>query len=301
MPLRSRRKQGWRRLVVLSAWVTGTIAALTTAVTATASPPLPRVVSLNLCTDLQLLLLADPEQIVSLTWLASDARSSPLAEAAQRYPKNRGLGEEVLTLAPDVVLVGSYTTRFTVDLLRRLGVRVVEIEPVTSLDEVEQSMLVVGSAIGQRARAVRLNAAFRAAMTHSENVWRNAQGDAAPPIRAVLIGAGGFSGGTHTLAGSVLSHVGLSNIAGRGGDNDWGRFSIEDLLRLQPDLLIVTVDSDDRKDPSLALAALDHPALRTHSLAMQRLEIPATYWACGTPLVVRAAALLAAARTSRQP
>lgn len=260
-----------------------------------ADRPLPHVVSLNLCTDLQLLLLADPAQIASLTWLASDQRSSPLAAEARRYPANRGLTEEILPLAPDVVLVGSYTARFTVDLLRRLGVRVVEVAPAESLAEIEDRMLAIGSAIGQRARALRLNAAFRAELARTADVWRSAARAAGQLPSAVLIGAGGFAGGTDTLSGDVLRHVGLRNVVGSGGDQAWGRFSIEDLLRLRPDVLVIAIDPSDRPAPSLAFESLNHPAIRAGSLGMQRLQIPATYWSCSTPLVARAAALLAAA------
>lgn len=264
-----------------------TLAVSLTATDTRAADRLPRVASLNLCTDLQLLLLADPAQIASLTWLASDERSSPLAAEARRYPANRGLAEEILPLAPDVVLVGSHAARFTSDLLRRLGVRVVEVAPAESLDEIDSRMLTIGTAIGQRARALRLNAAFRAELAQTAAVWQQ--------NRTVLIGAGGFAGGTNTLSGDVLRHVGLRNVVDNGGDQAWGRFSIEDLLRLRPDVLVVAIEPSARPSPSLAVESLNHPAIRAGSVDMRRLQVPATYWSCGTPLVTRAAALLAAA------
>jgi iron complex transport system substrate-binding protein len=47
-------------------------------------------VSLNLCSDELLLLLAAPEQIASLTHLSGKPEESPLWQQAQGYPANDG-------------------------------------------------------------------------------------------------------------------------------------------------------------------------------------------------------------------
>ena len=75
-----------------------------------------RVVSTNLCTDQLAMLLAAPGQLVSVSWLAADPRSSTMAAEAARYPANHGLAEEIFLLSPDLVLAGSYTARTAVDL-----------------------------------------------------------------------------------------------------------------------------------------------------------------------------------------
>jgi len=266
----------------------------TTPTVSDATGRLPRVISLNLCTDLQLMLLADPEQILSLTWLARDPRSSPLADAAAHFASNRGLAEDVLPLAPDVVLAGTYTARFTTDLVRRLGIRVVEVQPVDSVDGVEASMLEVGEAIGQRDRALRLNAEYRSALRRTAGAWRTNDPGGQLHNRAVLLGAGGFTGGADTLAGSVLAHLGLVDAAQRFGAEGWGRVGIEELLRLRPDILIITVGADAAREPSMSIDVLRHPALRSAALGMRRIVAPTTDWSCGTPLVARAAARLAA-------
>src|SRR5690606_6552104 len=49
---------------------------------------LPTVASINLCTDQLVLHVADPEQILTLSWLSSDPEESTLADAAARYPQN---------------------------------------------------------------------------------------------------------------------------------------------------------------------------------------------------------------------
>ena len=88
---------------------------------AAAAEPLPKVASINLCADQHVLALADPEQILTVSWLAADPEESLLAAEAQRHVLNYGTAEEILKFAPDVVLAGTYTSPFTRTMLRRLG------------------------------------------------------------------------------------------------------------------------------------------------------------------------------------
>ncbi len=59
--------------------------------------------SLNLCTDELLLLLAAPEQIVSVTHLAQEPAETPLWAAARRHARNDGSLLSVAALRPDLV------------------------------------------------------------------------------------------------------------------------------------------------------------------------------------------------------
>src|SRR5690554_2663141 len=79
----------------------------------------PSVGSINVCADQLVLGLADPEQIVTLSWLASDPEESMLADAASAFPPNYGSAEELLRYDPDVVIAGAYTGTYTRALLER--------------------------------------------------------------------------------------------------------------------------------------------------------------------------------------
>ena len=83
-----------------------------------------RDVSMNLCTDQLVLLIAKRSRIASVSYLARGPLFSHLANRAQDIPINHGLAEEILPLEPDLVLVGSHTIRPTTVLLRKLGIKV---------------------------------------------------------------------------------------------------------------------------------------------------------------------------------
>ena len=126
---------------------------------------LPRVASINICTDQLLLALADPEQIVGLSPYSRDAARSWAAEAAKRYPQLSGEAEDVLILKPDIVVAGRFTKRATRELLKEKGLRVVEFDAARSLDDAKRQIRRDGRAASAirsapRPRIARLDAAI---------------------------------------------------------------------------------------------------------------------------------------------
>ena len=77
---------------------------------------LPRIVSMNVCTDQLLLPMADPAQILGLSRFARDGGQSWAAEQARRYPTLSGGAEDVLELKPDIVDASSFDKRSTREL-----------------------------------------------------------------------------------------------------------------------------------------------------------------------------------------
>jgi iron complex transport system substrate-binding protein len=251
---------------------------------------LPTVASINLCADQHVLALADPEQILTVSWLAADASESMLAATARNHAHNYGTAEELLALAPDVVIAGTYTSPFSRSLLQRVGYRVVELEPENSIADIERNVRMVASAIGQAARGEQHIAALRA------DVDAIAAGRPEHRLRTVVVRAGGFTVGAQSLAHELIVLSGMRNVAAEQGLDRWGSLSMETLLRSAPELIVLT---DYRPDePSLANAVLEHPALAKLAAARTSVAVPAALWACGLPRSLESAALLqrAAAR-----
>jgi iron complex transport system substrate-binding protein len=124
------------------------------AASAQAAPP-RRVVSLNLCTDELVLLLAAPEQLASVTHLSHKPNESVLWRAARRYPLNNGSLLSVTRHRPDLVLTMGGGGGDKVGIARRLGVPVVDLPYPQSLADIERSIATVASALG-RPQAGRL-------------------------------------------------------------------------------------------------------------------------------------------------
>jgi iron complex transport system substrate-binding protein len=245
---------------------------------------LPSVASINLCGDQLLLSLANPEQILTVSWLAADPEESMLWDLASRFPLNYGSAEELLRFDPDVVIAGTYTAGFTRALLKRLGYEVIEVAPETTLEDIEKNMRLVGGAIGRAEQAETRIAELRT--TARAIVARRSE----HPLSAVVVRPGGFTVGADSLAHEIMQLAGLRNVAAEEGLDRWGSLSMETLLRSRPDLLIVS--GYHAAHASLANVVLQHAALARLSSEIRTVTVPAPAWACGLPQSLSAAELL---------
>lgn len=238
-----------------------------------------RVVSMNLCTDQLAMMLADPSQLISVSRLARDERSSAMADMARGYPANAGQAEEVFALQPDLVLAGTYSNPATIELLRRLGVRVETFAPAQSVDGIDTAIRAMGDALGQPARAEAVAKRFHDDLDRIRRDPTNGP-------RAATYGANGYSLGNQTLAGQAMTAAGLRNAASEAGLTFGGRLPLETLIMLQPDVLVA---GSRYSGTSRSEEILTHPALRA---LIETGTIPAHVddkdWICGTPHVINA-------------
>ncbi|MCV6595831.1 MAG: ABC transporter substrate-binding protein [Mangrovicoccus sp.] len=244
-----------------------------------------RVVSMNLCTDQMAMMLAGPGQLMSVSYLARDPHASSMAQEAKAYPVNYGRAEEIYLLKPDLVIAGSFTTRATVDMLRRLGTPVAVIDPAYSLEEVRARITQMGAYLGREAAAAQLVAEFDAGLAQIPKSDR--------PLRAATYYARGYTSGTRSLAHEILQAAGLSNIASELGLSAGGTLPLEQLALADPDFLVTGRDYGGR---SRAEEVLDHPVLRHLKSTRAGTSIADRDWVCGTPFVLRAIKTLAAER-----
>jgi iron complex transport system substrate-binding protein len=222
--------------------------------------------------------VADPSQILSLSWLSAHPEESMLAAAAAAYPLNYGSAEELLRLDPDVVIAGAETSPFTRELLRRLGTKVVEVSAANSIADIARNLEQVGTAIGREAES-RTVVATMLARTGDLREQR-----AEPARRAIVVRPGGFTIGRGTLAFELLELAGLTNSIAE--LDAWGSLTIETLVTTQSDYLVLTRYREDQ--PSLANAFFGHPALTSIASEQRTLSVHARHFACGAPQSLQA-------------
>ncbi|KPQ05916.1 MAG: ABC-type cobalamin uptake system ATPase component BtuD [Rhodobacteraceae bacterium HLUCCA12] len=252
--------------------------------TAAAAEPPGRVVSINLCTDQLTMLLAAPGQLISVSHIAADPLASVMADRAGQYHLNHGQAEEIHAMAPDLVVTGPYTARYTVDLLRRLGIEVRELPVAQRLADIPDNIARMGDWLGREAQADRLITDFEDGLAA---LAPDAQAGADARPTAVLHYANNYTAGTGTLAHEILTHAGFANLAERAGVSSGGTLPMEQLVMLMPDAVI---SGQRYPGQTRAEAVLDHPAIAalrdTHSSA----AVSDAEWVCGTPAVLSAIA-----------
>jgi iron complex transport system substrate-binding protein len=243
-----------------------------------------RVVSMNLCTDQMALLIAAPGQLVSVSHVAHDPVSSPLWQAARAIPANRASAEQVYLMRPDLVLTGEWDSPATLDMLRRLGLRVERFALETGFADIRANLRRMGDLLGRSERAEALIAAMDAGLAEV-----TPQG---PPPSAILYQSASWTSGAGTLADAILTAAGYDNLSARLGLEGMAPLSLERLVLARPDVL---VGGATYAAPALAQEVLRHPAARAVAPG-GRLAADDRLWTCGTPLVAEAVRALAEVR-----
>lgn len=242
-----------------------------------------RVVSMNVCTDQMAMLVAAPGQLHSVSYLARDPATSVLAGQAAGYAVNHGLAEEIFLMHPDLVIAGTYTTRATVGLLRRLGIRVEEFAPESSIDDIRANLKRMGDILGRPQRAAELIGELDRGLAALD-----AQ---KPPRRTVaLYYANSYTSGTGTLVDAVVKAAGLANIADELGLAGTVELPLELLVLAAPDL--VAGDEGRYATPALAQENFVHPAYEALRAKARHVAVPSQYTICGGPFTLQAARIL---------
>lgn len=146
--------------------------------------------------------------------------------------------EDILALDPDLVVIADWQAPEQGAWLKDNGIPMIVLPTVTRWEELTESVRALADAIGRRERGAELQAeldARRAALAE-----RTADQE---PVRAMTYGNYGGTGSTAGGATSwnlLLELAGLTNIAAEDGRTGNYPLDIEQLLLLDPDLLVVS-------------------------------------------------------------
>jgi iron complex transport system substrate-binding protein len=227
-----------------------------------------RVASLNLCTDELLLVLAAPEQIVSVTHLAHKPAETGLWRQGRRYPSNDGSLVSVVALKPSLLVTMGGGARDRASIAERLRMRVLDLPFPQSIADVKRSIGTLAAALGRGGAGNRLIGQIEALE------------QSAPRRRhdAIWLGGGGRSVAPDGLSAQWMRLAGLKQRRLTGE-----RASLEELLVRPPHILL---RSDYRSGQySAEQRWLSHPLARRPRRS-RTLTTDGRPWTCMGPSMV---------------
>ncbi len=239
-----------------------------------------RVVSMSLCTDQLLLWLAEPEQVAAVSYLAHDPMYSHFAHKAKMVQPHRADVETIMSLQPDLVLASRFERSQATAMLQRLGVNVVVIDSPLNVDQMDDFILNVANAIGQRDKAQTELAEMQRRLQDLSRVTANRT------MLAVSLSANGYQQGRDSLHNQLLHLAGLQTAADRLQWQFDGNLSLEQLVQLQPKVFLF---NDSEQGFSLAERWARHPVLRALSAHTRLIELRTADWICPGPWTIDAA------------
>jgi iron complex transport system substrate-binding protein len=279
------RKSMRSRFGLLSASIITTLAMIGCC-TPAAATELPRIASMNVCTDQLLLSLADPDQILGLSRYSRDRFQSWAADDARRYRILSGGAEDILVLRPDVVVTSLFDKRATRELLKEKGLHLAEFSVPRSLDEVKDQIREMGAIVQHPDRAAAEITKLDAAIARARQAVAHGR------YRVLPLSRRGWVSGSESLLSSLLTETGLFNAAGELGVAFGGFASLEAIVNLKPDFIVVSDAGDTAEDDGRAF--LLHPALERFYPPSKRIVIPDRLTVCGAGMLADALDVLTA-------
>lgn len=250
-----------------------------------------QVVSVNLCTDQLVMLLADPEQILALGTLSRDEAGSYYHDLAASFDQADPIAEQILPLEPDVVVTGPYTSRYTLKLLDELGMRVETLPIANSVDEMLANLKRMGELLGRSEYADLIVDSLEQKL-EALDARVKLLSRARP--RVAVYDTNGYTIGDGTLRGEVINRAGWYNVASDEGIDGYGVLGLENLINLKPQALIESPYSSGSYSRGQALTR--HPAIRASGLDPAIIRVPSNQTICAGPWTVDVIEQLAEAR-----
>jgi iron complex transport system substrate-binding protein len=199
-----------------------------------------RIASLGLESDALLSELCERDRLVA----ASTYHRGVVGLRLAGLPRLPGLDnlEAVIRLAPDLVLVSSGADQLDrIARLREAGFTVCDLGSQRGLASLMPNARLIGALIGAPERAERFVATFTGRLA---NVAASLPVDA-PRRRALYVGVYGrdlYGGGAGTSYHDLITAAGLHD-ASEGRFTGWPKLSVEDVIAIDPDVLVLSAGS----------------------------------------------------------
>jgi iron complex transport system substrate-binding protein len=196
-----------------------------------------RIVSLTLASDEILLELVEKEKIRALSYLSEDQGLSNVAHMVDGIDKLGTNLEEVIAAQPDLVFVADWTDADFISQLNEANIPVYVIATPGSMDEIKETITGIASALGEEKRGKelidrmqeRLDAVNKKVSTLEES----------ERFTVLSIDSFYYTYGTGTTFDIIASHAGVVNLAAAAGIQMWGQLSKEQVVEMNPDIILL--------------------------------------------------------------
>jgi iron complex transport system substrate-binding protein len=242
-----------------------------------------RIVSLTLGTDETLLDLVGPERLIGVTYLASDATTSNIADnPALAEVENivEANPEQIIALEPDLVFAASFTDPAVLDQLKSAGVTVYAVGFFNSVEAMQANILEIGRLVGEEEKAQGLVETMNDRLAELESVISTAEGE---QPRVLYLTPGGWVAGSATTVDDIITRAGGINAAAEMGLVDWNQINEEAIIEMDPDVVILSpyvTDDDFLNNPVYAgLSAIVNG--RVYSVTDRCMSATSQYIVCG--------------------
>lgn len=194
-----------------------------------------RIVSVTITGDVLLQALVDTSRVLAVCALADD---SGIHESAGLFPSKPRMGpdiEKILSLRPDLVLLGSFHDADFVAAIRGSGIPAEILDSPNSLVKVRAFLQRISKRLGEPAKGDSLVAWMDSILTDVK-----ARAARCPDRPRVAYWSEGSTAGDSSTIHELLLAAGARNAVAEKGLHGATPMSVEDMVRLDPDWILRT-------------------------------------------------------------
>lgn len=217
--------------------------------------------------------------------------------ATEFYLKNKDIvrfqkyvAEPLLSLKPDLLLTDSFQEAGTTGILKEHGVPVLKFERMRTFEGIRASIMAIGAATGEDAKAEALVAAFDKRLKAVEDATAKSS---RPRTLCYSNFGDGYAVGTGESQDEIIRRAGGVNAAAEMNLVGHVRFKIEQMLKLNPDWIVVAGDkgmeSEQVKNLLNQPALAELPAIKLRHIAV----VPDRFFSSISQYVVDAVEIVA--------
>jgi iron complex transport system substrate-binding protein len=195
-----------------------------------------RIVSLNPVADLLLLELVAPERLVAATRYTRDQHPWGWRLGERPGVASSDALEDLLILEPDLIIASAYADAAALERLREAGVVVFDLGQMRGVETTLAGIEALGALLRVPGRARSLAHRYRSQVAALE--------DAVPPDEHVdgmylsLTGGALYGGTAGSSYADLLRLGGIRDLAARAGHQGWPRYTVEEVLALDPPVVL---------------------------------------------------------------
>jgi iron complex transport system substrate-binding protein len=196
-----------------------------------------RIVSITLATDEIAAGLVEPSRIVAVSQYAGDPQISNVAEMARKIKVVTDRDSEtVVRLQPDVILSTRYTKIDLKFLMQQTRIPYIELNRFESMADIEANIRTVGKAIHEEHRAEQLIVEMQRKIA---SATARPAGPAGRAWKVLYLAPGDWTAGTKTTVNELIRITGLRNAAAEAGIIGNSKISIEHVIQIDPDVILI--------------------------------------------------------------
>ncbi len=207
--------------------------------------PPQRILTYSLGHDEMVLALAPPERIAALGKFTGNPSYSNVAELADQFPVYEKGAENVLAQNPDIFIVSRSTKADIVALVKEAGVPVARPDLEDAAEGHISQILLMGYMLGAEERALELTAEIRQRLDAVAGRVPPPGDASRPSVISITRWSDSISiSGGGTTGSDIIEAAGGVNAAARDGIDGFQKISVESILAMNPDFILIPQDGD---------------------------------------------------------